>query len=108
MEERKRRTRSTRNIIKSIIRNIIIRRGLPLQVLRTHNRVLMKAKFPLIANAIIDLEAETVIIGQGLMTKNTGEMTHVIERIDIILVKGEETQEKEVLKLSPNHLLLKI
>lgn len=107
MEERKRRTRSTRNIIKSIIRNII-RRGLPLQVLRTHNRVLMKAKFPLIANAIIDLEAETVIIGQGLMTKNTGEMTHVIERIDIILVKGEETQEKEVLKLSPNHLLLKI
>lgn len=107
MEERKRRTRSTRNIIKSIIRNII-RRGLSLQVLRTHNRVLMKAKFPLIANAIIDLEAEIVIIGQGLMTKNTGEMTHVIERIDIILVKGEETQEKEVLKLSPNHLLLKI
>ena len=107
MEERKRRTRSTRNIIKSIIRNII-RRGLSLQVLRTHNRVLMKAKFPLITNAIIDQEAEIVIIGQGLMTKNTGEMTHVIERIDIILVKGEETQEKEVLKLSPNHLLLKI
>ena len=95
MEERKRRTRSTRNIIKNIIRNII-RRGLSLQVLRTHNRVLMKAKFPLIANAIIDLEAEIVIIGQGLMTKNTGEMTHVIERIDIILVKGEETQEKEM------------
>lgn len=107
MEERKRRTRSTRNIIKSIIRNII-RRGLSLQVLRTHNRVLMKAKFPLITNAIIDQEAEIVIIGQGLMTKNTGEMTHVIERIDIILVKGEEIQEKEVLKLSPNHLLLKI
>jgi hypothetical protein len=109
MEERKKKTRSTRKI-RSIIKNItrnIIRRGLNLLIHLTRHRVLMKVKSP-IANVIIDQEVETVIIGQDqdLMREGTGEITHVIERIDTILVKEEETPEKEVSRLSPNHPMI--
>ena len=104
MEERKKRIKSTkkiRNTTRNTIRNII-RSDLPPLIHLIRNRVQMKVRSP-IANAIIDLEAEIVIIvqDQGLM-KNE-DMTHVIERIGIILVKGEETPEKE---LRPNHLVI--
>jgi hypothetical protein len=69
----------------------------------------MKVKFPhLVINAIVDQEAETVIIdqGQGLMKNVAGEMTLVKEGIEIILVKGEETLEKEMSKLSPSHQMI--
>ena len=106
MEGRKKRIKSTkkiRNTTRNTIRNII-RSDLPPLIHLIHNRVLMKVRSP-IANAIIDQEAETVIIGhgQGLMRKDTEDMTHVKERIGIILVKGEETPEKE---LSPNNLMI--
>ena len=108
MEGRKKRIKSTKKIrnTKSITRNII-RSDLPLLIHLIHSRVRMKVRSP-IANAIIDQEAETVIIGhgQGLMRKDTEEMTHVKERIGIILVKGEETPEKEMSKLSPNNLVI--
>ena len=107
MEERKKRIKNTkkiRNTTRNTIRNII-RSDLPPLIHLIHNRVLMKVRSP-IANAIIDQEVEIVIIvqDQGLMTnEDTREMNRVIERIGIILVKGEETPEKE---LSPNHLMI--
>jgi hypothetical protein len=98
MEERKKSINSTKQIritTRNTIRKIL-RSDLPSLIHLIHNRVLMKVRSP-IANAIIDQEVEIVIIvqDQGLM-KNE-DMTHVIERIGIILVKGEETPEKETL-----------
>jgi len=109
MEGRKKRIKSTKKIrnTKSITKNII-RSGHPHLIHLIPNRVLMKVKSH-IANAIIDLEVETVIIGhgQGLMiNEDIKEMTHVTERIGIILVNGDETPEKEVSKLSPNLLTI--
>ena len=100
MEERKKRIkniRRIRSITKSIIRNIT-RRDRPLQILRIHYQVLIKVRFPLVINAIKDQEAETVIIDQGLhqMREDTEKMILVIEGKDIIHVREEETQEKEV------------
>jgi hypothetical protein len=86
MEGRRKRTKNTkkkRSITKNITRNII-RRGLTRQVHLTHNRVQMKVRFPhIVINAIVDQEAETVIIvqGQGLMKNVAGEMTLVKEGI---------------------------
>ena len=111
MEERRKRTKNTkkkRSITKNITRNII-RRGLTRLVHLTHNLVQMKVRFPLLViNAIVGQEAETDIIdhGQGLMKNVAGEMTLVKEGIEIILVKGEETLEKEMSKLSPSHLMI--
>jgi hypothetical protein len=111
MEERRKRTKNTkkkRSITKNITRNII-RRGLTRLVRLIHNQVQMKVRFPpLVINAIEGQEAETDIIvqGQGLMKNVTGEMTLVKEGIEIILVKGEETLEKEMSKLSPSHLMI--
>jgi predicted ATP-dependent Lon-type protease len=111
MEERRKRTKNTkkkRSITKNITRNII-RRGLTRQVHLTHNLVQMKVRFPLLAiNAIVGQEAETGIIdqGQGLMKNVAGETILEKEEIENILVKGGETQEKEMLKLSPSHLMI--
>lgn len=112
MEERKKRTkniRRIRSITKSIIRSIT-RRGPLLQILLILNRVLKEAKFLLIVNAIIDQEAGTVIIIQGLdqTIEDSEEMTLEIEKIGIIPVRKEETPEKEVLRLNTNLRLLKI